>query len=404
MVAGAAGTLHARTSRRMRQSPCNDVRPDGGPLSPSSRSLVPPGLRELLRELFPGSRLVDASPLRADSDAAADEARSRTAKAAGYGLPVRLRLADASSGAEMDLVFRTASANDFGHDRRSDRAQELLLAFDSFDRIPDHVAALDVGAILDDGRLASLRRAGEFYLLTAYAPGELYAGDLRRIARERTARPRDVARADALARYLVELHSVPGERPAAYRRAIRDLVGHGEGIFGVIDSYPDDVPGAPPARLAAIEERCVEWRWRLRGEEARLRRTHGDFHPFNILFAGETELTVLDTSRGCQGDPADDVSALALNYVFFALEEPASWRDGLGILWRRFWTEYARGGRDERLHAVIAPFLAWRGLVMASPAFYPALPGDARDRLLGLVEEALAADRFDPAAAERMFP
>src|SRR6266545_2073979 len=185
MVAGAAGTLHARTSRRMRQSPCNDVRPDGGPLSPSSRSLVPPGLRELLRELFPGSRLVDASPLRADSDAAADEARSRTAKAAGYGLPVRLRLADASSGAEMDLVFRTASANDFGHDRRSDRAQELLLAFDSFDRIPDHVAALDVGAILDDGRLASLRRAGEFYLLTAYAPGELYAGDLRRIARER---------------------------------------------------------------------------------------------------------------------------------------------------------------------------------------------------------------------------
>jgi hypothetical protein len=355
-----------------------------------------------LRELFPGSRLVDAKPLRADGERGADEAKSRTGKAAGYGLPVRLRLID-ESGAERELVFRTASANDFGHDRRSDRAQQLLLAFDSFGRIPEHVAALDVGAILDDGHLTSLRRAGEFYLLTPYAPGQLYAGDLRRVAHERAVRPRDVARAEVLAHYLVELHASPGERPAAYRRAIRDLIGHGEGIFGIIDSYPADVPAAPPLRLAAIERRCVAWRWRLRGEEARLRRTHGDFHPFNILFAGETDLTVLDTSRGSEGDPADDVAALALNYVFFALEEPASWREGLGVLWRRFWAEYMCASGDDHLPAVIGPFLAWRGLVMASPAFYPALPGDARDRLLCLVEEALDADRFDPAAAERLF-
>ncbi len=369
---------------------------------PSSTSLAPPGLGDLLDDLYPGSRLIEAKPLRADSARVANDDGERTAKAAGYGAPVHLRLVDAS-GQEVDLVWRTASANDFGHDRRSDRAQQLLLAYDTFGVIPDHVRALDVGAIMGDGRLASLRGSGELYLITTYAPGQLYAGDLRRIARDGTTSERDLARCDALVRYLVELHAAPGERPAAYRRAIRDLVGHGEGVFGIVDSYPADVPAAPPRRLAAIERRCLDWRWRLRGRERRLRRTHGDFHPFNILFAEGTRATVLDTSRGSQGDPADDIAALAINYLFFALERPAAWRDGLGLLWRRFWREYTAASGDGELLAVVAPFLAWRGLVLASPVFYPSMSAGARDRLLTVVEEALDADRFEPATAEQLF-
>ena len=73
------------------------------------------------------------------------------------------------------------------------------------------------------------------------------------------------------------------------------LVGSGEGIYGVVDHYPADVPGAPWTRLASIERRCAEWRWRLREHEGRLCRTHGDFHPFNILFDGD-KLVLLDAS------------------------------------------------------------------------------------------------------------
>ena len=39
---------------------------------------------------------------------------------------------DGSINEAIELVFHTASPNDFGHDRRSDRAQEMLLAFDTF--------------------------------------------------------------------------------------------------------------------------------------------------------------------------------------------------------------------------------------------------------------------------------
>jgi hypothetical protein len=366
-----------------------------------SPHIVPPGLEELLGELFPGSSLIRARLFGADSDSASE---SGTAKAAGYGEPLRLTLRDAAGG-ERELVLHTASANQYGHDRRADRADELLLAFDTFPTIPDHIQALDVGAIRKGGRLVSLRDAGELYLLTTYAPGRPYASDLRRIAQDGVASDLDRARCDALAKYLARLHVPIRGRPLAYRRAIRDLIGHGEGIFGVVDGYPVDTPAAPAARLRAFEARSAEWRWRLRDRSARLSRSHGDFHPFNVVFAeGAEQPTALDASRGCAGDPADDVTCMALNYVFFALDRRASWKTALGPLWRRFWARYFAERPDPDLLGVAPPFLAWRALVIASPDFYPALPAASRDKLLGLAERALEAGALSLDDAERLFP
>jgi hypothetical protein len=299
-------------------------------------------------------------------------------------------------------VFRTATANDYGHDRRSDRAQQILLAYDTFESIPAHVQAVDVGAVLQGGRLISLEGATELYLLTSYAPGTLYAEDLRGIAETGVVTGRDLARAETLAHYLVRLHDERAGCPAQYARAIRDLVGHGEGIFGIVDGYPPGTPAAPPERLAAIEHRCLDWRWRLRGRSDRLARTHGDFHPFNVVFSRGTHFSLLDASRGARGDPADDVTCMAINYLFFALDHPTSWEGALGVLWHRFWSTYLDVTGPDVLTAA-APYLAWRGLVLASPAWYPDLSTEARDRLLGLCERALDAPRFDPDWAGELF-
>jgi hypothetical protein len=256
--------------------------------------------------------------------------------------------------------------------------------------------------VIRGGELVSTRDATEHYLITSYAPGTIYAHDLRRIAGERIATPRDVDRVGALARYLAALHTPIAPPGTRYRRAIRDLVGSGEGIFGIIDGYPADVPGAPADRLAAIEARCAEWRWRLRGRDARLTRTHGDFHPFNIVFDGDAP-TLLDASRGGCGDPADDVTALAINFVLFALDAPAAWRDGLGVLWRALWSRYLAERPDDDLLAVAPPFFAWRALVVANPVFYPRMTAAARDQLLGLAEAVLDEHALDPARAEELF-
>jgi aminoglycoside phosphotransferase (APT) family kinase protein len=354
-------------------------------------------IRDLVVRRFPGCTITECRRLADD-----ETARGATVKGAGYGVPVRVAFRTAE-GIDRAVVFHTARPDDFGHDRRSDRAAAMLLAFDTYAQIPRHVAALDVGVVADDGSLRSLADAAEAYLLTAWADGDLYADDLRRIAEEGTT-PRDLHRVDTLADYLVRLHARHHGRLATYTRAVRDLVGSGEGIFGMVDSYAADVPGASPTRLQCLEERALAWRWRLRGRQPRLARIHGDFHPFNLLFSREVDLAVLDASRGAVGDPADDVTALAINYVFFALDKPGGWRRGLGTLWHRLWTRYLRASGDHELLDVAAPWLAWRALVIANPTWYPRLSEQGRDQLLSWIERALDAPRFDVESADQVPP
>src|SRR4051812_30940412 len=106
-------------------------------------------------------------------------------------------------------------------ERRSDRAANALLAYDTFGSIPGHAAALDVGAVMADGGLRSLAGARELYLLTDYVEGTVYAQDLRRLAEGAAAGPRDERRCEALARYLARLHR-ERRSPAEYRRSVRD--------------------------------------------------------------------------------------------------------------------------------------------------------------------------------------
>lgn len=347
-----------------------------------SESLVPPpGLVTRLGELFPGSRVEACQPLSERAGLGATE------KSAGYGLPlqVRLRLSD---GSPLQVVLRTASSNAFGHDRPSDRAQALLLDADLFDTIPLHVRVLDVGTVTPSGRLSPVV-PGEFYLVTTFAEGTPYAADLRRVALEKVSGPRDIDRAVLLAHYLADLHRPEKNPEVAYVRAARDLVGHGEGIFGIIDGYPSGTPGAEPARLERMERLAARWRWKLKERTYRLSRIHGDFHPFNVIFSGERTFTLLDASRGCRGDPADDLTALAINYLFFALDAPGSWDEGFAPLWHAFWRGYQHARRDPELLSVAPPFFAWRALVVANPVFYPNFSAAARDRLLAFAEQAL---------------
>ncbi len=58
---------------------------------------------------------------------------------------------------------------------------------------------------------------------------------------------------------------------------------------------------------------------------------------------------------------------MAVNFLFFAIEDGEAWRSAFGPLWREFWSRYLERTGDQELLAVAAPFLAWRLLVLACP-------------------------------------
>jgi hypothetical protein len=354
-----------------------------------------PRIRRVIANAFEGSEILRVSALKADSDA-----DTSTGKDTGYGAPLRIDLRH--EGELKSVVLHSASPNPFGHEFRANRAEEMLMAADTFGLLPRHTRVFDVGAYRGED-FVSLRDTGEFYLLTEYAEGLPYAHDLRQIAEFGALRPQDLERVDALIRYLVSIHCIKLPEKTLYTRSIRDLVGSGEGIFGITDGYPEHVEGAPRERLEQIESLCLGWRWRLKRHYPRLVRIHGDFHPFNVLFDEQSELHLLDASRGSAGDAADDVAAMAVNYLFFSLANPQAWRRAFQPLWRRFWTEYLERSRDLELLDVVAPFIAWRCLVLANPVWYPNVTSSARSRLLDFVEQALRQHRFDPDLADAVF-
>ncbi len=310
-----------------------------------------------------------------------------------YGAPVLVEYQVA--GTTVREVFHRIRRTPFGRERDDDRIAAIWLDYHTFNRLPHHVPATDMVAHLQDGRLESVATADDLLLITGYRPGHLYADDLMRLRDGNAARPVDYARVEILARYLADIHSRTHEDPALWKRRLRDLIGHGEGIMGLTDSYPVDFALAHAGRLRAIEERANGWRWRLKGYPHRLSQVHGDFHPFNILF-GETDgFCALDRSRGEWGEPADDVSCLTINYIFFSLQRFGDLDGPFRELHDRFWSIYLNARPDKELTQVIQPWYAWRALVLASPVWYPTLDVEVRRKILAFCEQVLETGVYD---------
>jgi hypothetical protein len=361
--------------------------------STSADSAVSDALAAWVRERFPGAELDRIEPVRG-ADAAG--------KGFGYGDVVRLHLRDAPFA---DVVVHTARRGGFGHEDLADTAVEVLQPWGSFNEIPAHVRAVDVGIIDQRGRLRSMGDARDFYLVTAWGPGEPYVKDLERVARTGEATEEDLARVDRLAEHLANIHREKRDAPELYVRRLRDLVGHHECIAGLVDSYDGRTePGVPsPETLRALEHWALDTRHQGKALASRLSRVHGDFHPWNILWDGAgfpRRLTLLDASRGLWGEPADDVAALIINYVFFSLRAGHDARGPFAGFFRRFVDGYLRHSGDTEVLAVLPPYYAWRTLVVASPVWYPDLDARVRAGLFaGLASMqrrgALALDAVD---------
>jgi tRNA A-37 threonylcarbamoyl transferase component Bud32 len=320
-------------------------------------------------------------------------------KGFGYGAPLFLEYE--VSGERKKTVLETMASSSYGHDHFSDRAQAILWEHASFNNLPGHVRSIDSGAFLGSGKIVSTGKAEEFFLLTEFAEGTGYFKDLERIRDSGKAAALDLDRALALADYLAEVHAEQLDAPSLYTRRIRDLMGHGECIMGMIDNYPGEFEFITQQLLKRIEVACNEWRWRIKGRTHRLRRVHGDFHPWNILFSTGRDFTVLDRSRGEWGEPADDVATMTINYLFFSLQRSNRIEGDFEKLFNLFWDRYLGKTNDRELLEVIAPFYAWRGLVIASPIWYPHLSAAVRKTIFHFIESVLKADRFDPHDVKR---
>lgn len=316
----------------------------------------------------------------------------------GYGTPLHIDLK--VDNTDQSYVFNTVKPGGFGHERMDDRAAILLWQARAFNALPKHVRVTDVAALTLNGSAKTLGDCTELFLITEYVEGTAYHSDLDRIRDEDTLTPLDLDRCRSLAGYLADIHSLKHEAPGTYERRIRELIGHNECILGLTDSYPPDLDYINSLQLAEIEKCCIDWRWTIKRLTHRLSQVHGDFHPWNILFREGTDFTVLDRSRGEWGEPADDIAAMIINYLFYSLQHRGSLEGPFKTLWDAFHDTYLKETEDKEVLKVIQPFLCWRALVIASPVWYPHLSLSVRKNLLNFARNILDVKTFNPDLVE----
>jgi thiamine kinase-like enzyme len=328
---------------------------------------------------------------------------STDVKKMGYGVPYLLVFT--SEGKEKKLILSTIRVgHGFGHDFRSDRIENLVMAFDTWNSLPGHCKVNDLGGFRkQDSAMITLGDCGEFFIVRQMVEGVEYYKDLDRISATGKLESYDLERARALAKYLVRIHNIKNKRPAdseLYVRKIRDTVGHGECIFGLADSYPSNPDYLEEQELENLEKKCVEQRWKLRKNHSRLSKVHGDFHPWNILFTEDlgnpTRFHLLDRSRGEWGEPADDICALSINYIFYSLRKYGKLADEFQSLFAEFMSSYMSRSKDQGVLDAMPLFYAFRCLVIASPVWYPTLSSAIRRKIFNFANNVLDDGHFDP--------
>lgn len=314
-------------------------------------------------------------------------------KGFGYGKPLLIRFE--LDGIIKEAVLSVMKGDKYGHQFYWDRAAILMFQFETSARMERHVHPLGLGYVDSEDTLIPVERPTEFFILNEKLEGYDYFLDLERI-KGGDFRESDVEMAREFARWLARVHGVKHDDPHLYYRRIRNLIGSSECILGLVDeAYPRPYADFIDTRFIALEKRLIDWRWKLKGYAHRLSAVHGDFHPWNVLVNEEGDFSVLDRSRGEWGEPGGDLATMAVNYLLWSLYSHDKLNGPYERMYRAYFEEYLACTGDNEVFEVMAPFFVFRGLVIASPEWYPDHPPQVRERLFRLIENVLEDDVFD---------
>ena len=114
-----------------------------------------------------------------------------------------------------------------------------------------------------------------------------------------------------------------------------------------------------------------------------------------IKLKNMNDFIVVDASREIYGDPADDITAMASNYIWFALMHKNKFSGPFKELFKIFWNNYIDKTKDNDISKIAPLFFAFRGLVVAHPLFYKVQTDKTRRKIFNFINNVLEEGAFN---------
>lgn len=290
------------------------------------------------------------------------------------------------------IVIRVLNPVDFSNDYPPDRMASFWIQHHSAKSLPHHIKSLGIIGIEKNSSAVSVDHFHEFLQVLEWAEGEEYSVDLERILKENHATKQDLKRVIMLSNYLARVHQKKYKGPqdqalSLYKRHTRDYIGS-RFVLDVLDTYPLEISFTTWNKLHQLVFEIFKYREKFKNNFQRLSKIHGDIHPGNIRFYTENKFTVLDASRAIWGEPADDVSCLGINYLWYALKQTGSFKGVFRELFDAFWNNYLEKTEDQEIARIMPLFIAIRGIVLKHPLYF-SVDDSIRRKLLAFSFKAL---------------
>lgn len=304
-------------------------------------------------------------------------------KTGGLSETLRIEYVD-GKGRPHSCFAKRHEASEMGETAIADQIHDSAWRLSGYGAYPGHTPSLGMTLFRGSRGVSSLSAAPDSVIsFEAPSPGTPYGDLLWNPDRQTDAEA--VALARKVCTFMIQGHGPVHENVrATYRRALRT---------SLVDSFlrtletADDFWNARPGLRDELEHLMLSWRRRLIGMEHRLRSIHCDFHPWNLLVDGD-RLAAIGRRVPGSGDPANDLAALAVNYLWLKFMHPAH-AARYDALYRAYWNTYLEHTEDDEAKQVAPPYFAVRCAVLVSPVWYGATPPEIRERIARLLVQIL---------------
>lgn len=287
-------------------------------------------------------------------------------------------------GVKRACLAKRHDAAQLGETTVADQLQDGAWRLSGYGGWPRHARSLGLAVLRGHEAVSVLSAVPDSVIsFEASLPGVPYGDILLDPARQTDEEAVSLAR--ALCAFMVRGHGRLHEHVrATWRRSLR---------VSLVDSFlrtletADDFWGARAGLRDELERLMLSWRRRLIGMESRLRLTHCDFHPWNVLVDGK-RLAAIGRRMPGAGDPVNDVAAMAVNFLWLKFLKPAH-AARYDALYRAWWDTWLKETDDAEAMRVAPPYFAVRCAVLVSPRWYAATPHDVRERIAYLLTQLL---------------